>query len=574
MRSRTFGWVQDAADFAKLRTVLTLFDSTINVPVIRTIKSKLKIDPGDKVKLVARISQPNFRAGYSELIGSKGKSNGLLPIILPGQTAGKEMADWPCRNFLVWAHALNFLDYDRTNDNFGLTAAGVALLQSAAGSTAEIKLFQEGLAASPPVFRILSLLSAAGGPMTRYELGAELGFAGEPGFTSIPQAMVVRGIQSGSLKGLSDIEGTSDKYARTICNWMIKLGLVKNANTSRTGIAQIEYELEHAGQSLLTHIRGRSKHSALTQHIYWEMLATVNAPGRDHVRNYRSAIIRIVQAKRQGISIDDLRTLLVNLGFAESKVTLLASLNGLRRIGVQLTNHQNTWKLSGRLILDAPSTMVNNAVTTEYEDFEKLRTSLPNTDNKYLSLLALSVGGRADSIAFETLLMEYLNQGLSLPGFYLGGQYKPDGIVYLNKRGAVIDAKAYTKGYGLGVADQRAMGDYVRECRDRLVMQGQGVSWWAPVPTTVTDFAFSFVSSDFLATTKAGLGNVSKRLGGVPGTAILVEHLLLTGESFLAAAVPIADRIDLLFFTGAVAKFSASMPSTPSAPIVQVVATI
>lgn len=74
--------------------------------------------------------------------------------------------------------------------------------------------------------------------MTKFEIGCQLGFVGEAGFTSITQTLILQGLSTAVTtdernKLLSDTEGTSDKYVRTICAWLIKCAL-GNAGIKRS----------------------------------------------------------------------------------------------------------------------------------------------------------------------------------------------------------------------------------------------------------------------------------------------------------------------------------------------------
>ena len=78
--------------------------------------------------------------------------------------------------------------------------------------------------------RVLNLL-ANGDHLTKFEIGRQLGFVGEDGFTNLPQNILIRSLaqikdSKEKNKMLTDWEGTSDKYARMIARWLDYMGWV------------------------------------------------------------------------------------------------------------------------------------------------------------------------------------------------------------------------------------------------------------------------------------------------------------------------------------------------------------
>lgn len=548
MRDRTLGWVQDPSDFTKLRTVIELFSDAHNASAVASCATALKVPPSAWPHLHRRLTQPDFKGTFKELIGSKGKVNGLLPALLPGQSQGKAMSTWACSGFLSWAHALGLLEYLRAEDAFKLAPLGGRLLATTSKSPAEADVLRESVSSYPPAVRLLHVLAEATTPLTKYEIGAQLGFQGEAGFTSFEQRLIIDAVKAGTLSGVSDAEGTSDKYARMIANWLVKLEMASSAKSDRTGISQIEYRISYLGKAQLTRIEGRSKHPAVPQRICWEMLAT-KAQDRSHVRNYRTAILRCLDAKRTGIRTADIHATLSGQGFNENMVTLEATLIGLQRIGIQIAEHGEKRVLTGALVLDAPTAYTHNETSDMYESREDLRSALPRTPDKFLSLFDLALGGRAASRDFEILLMDYLTGTLGFDGKWLGGPSRPDGVIHLGERCVVVDAKAYVCGYPLNTGDQDAMIRYVEECSRKLLRSGATTGWWECLPDGISEYTYAFVAESFRPSASGGLANITSRLGGVQGTALRIVDLLVRGERFLTESTPLDERLDELFFS-------------------------
>lgn len=81
-----------------------------------------------------------------------------------------------------------------------------------------------------PACRILQLLSEQG-HLTKFEIGRQLGFIGEAGFTSVSQSLYVGGIDTATTPTerteiRQNFEGSSDKYARMIAGWLCQIGWV------------------------------------------------------------------------------------------------------------------------------------------------------------------------------------------------------------------------------------------------------------------------------------------------------------------------------------------------------------
>jgi len=113
-------------------------------------------------------------------------------------------------------------------------------------------------------------------------------------------------------------------------------------------------------------------------------------------------------------------------------------------------------------------------------------------------------------------------------GSHLGGSRKPDGAMYTNDFGVIVDTKAYKDGYNLPITQADEMERYVRENIDRNPCVNPN-KWWEIFPNCCCEYKFLFVSGFFKGNFKSQLERISMNTG-VQGGALSVEHLLLGAE--------------------------------------------
>ena len=234
---RTFGWVQDPSDFKSLYNVVAIFDNTSEVHkqlVDERIEKLIEEKDGRSHFLEVMRSKP-LKIKYTDLIGtaftprSSARCNGIVQATVEGQKR-KFISDWPADNFVRWAHCLGFIQYNYEDDTFEITKKGLEWIKTKDASEGKL-LLEEAILSYPPAIRILRLLSN-GKVMTKFELGSNLGFIGEDGFTSIPQNVLIMTLATTESineknKIKTNTEGSSDKYARMIGKWLTELGLLK-----------------------------------------------------------------------------------------------------------------------------------------------------------------------------------------------------------------------------------------------------------------------------------------------------------------------------------------------------------
>lgn len=348
MAERTFGWVQEAYVISSLKKVVQLFvhDSDVNRE-LRLVKiPRLIADKYGKEEFIRELSEENISIPYPHLKGkglskeytrSNAPCSGIVQAVLPGQRK-EYQSDWPADSFLRWAVSIGFLEYDRKTDRCSLSEVGIKYAESEDGSTEEKEILEQAFLSYPPVCRVLTLLED-GESHTKFEIGEKLGFIGEAGFTSIPQHMIIRELVELAddvkerNKLLSDTEGTSDKYARTICSWLKQLGWVRQVKkevsvtvgdrTYTDTIAQA-YQITLNGLKVIKHMKGTSKYKKIPKRVMWDMLAT-KAVDRDYLRNRRTHLINYLQTDFR--EIKELQSYLEVKGITEDESTIEDDIN-------------------------------------------------------------------------------------------------------------------------------------------------------------------------------------------------------------------------------------------------------
>ena len=152
----------------------------------------------------------------------------------------KKKWEWDARCRIKAICATGMVELDRSIAGYRLTPLGEELKQSPHSTTffrgkrvlssEEKEIFKKGLLTNPPVIRVLAVLndSRRNGnvPLSKYEVGSQLGFVGDIGFTHFEAEYVAL-----MGKSFNDIEGDADKWARTIISWLSQVGWVITADS-------------------------------------------------------------------------------------------------------------------------------------------------------------------------------------------------------------------------------------------------------------------------------------------------------------------------------------------------------
>lgn len=358
MADRTFGWVQEAYTISKLKDVIRVFvpDSNINKLLRKDKIPRLISEKYGRDEMIKYLEADEIVIPYTLLKGkgtpkgytrSNAPCSGIIQATLPGQRK-EYQSDWPADSFLRWAVSIGFLNYDREKDTCSISELGYRYAVSDDNSAEEDAILTEAFLSYPPICRILNLLGN-GECMTKFEMGSQLGFVGESGFTSIPQNLILQGLSTATAdernKLLSDTEGTSDKYVRTICAWLKSMGWVAQIPKEVTTdlgymkytdtIAQA-YTITLKGKRLLKYTTGSSKFKRISKRVMWDMLATKPAD-KNYLRNRRTYLIKYLLSSYR--SLNDMVIYLQSKGMTEDIETIFDDIQGLINIGININKN-------------------------------------------------------------------------------------------------------------------------------------------------------------------------------------------------------------------------------------------
>ena len=473
------------------------------------------------------------------------KCNAIIQASIEGQGSRGFLTDWASDSFVRWAHLCGFIKYNGDADNFEITETGLDYSNTKDDSNEEHEILLTAILSYPPVSRILQLLSN-GEHLSKFEIGRNLGFLGDNGFTSLPQNVLLTSLamttdSSEKNKMKSDWDGSSDKYARQICKWLEKLGLVRQESKDYDVKIGNEIIKESLGQSYMItpeglkafrRIRGVNKVSKVSKNVYWEMLCTKGSD-RDYLRNRRAYIIKILSDASGSISLEKIREKLLEYKFEESYDSINDDIKGLTNIGLFINETNKNFTLNDNinsLVIPINSLGSGKSDTSRLKDF--CRGMLESISHNYLNLIDLAYDPDSNR-QFEMEVVDLLTTECGFSGLHLGGGRKPDGIIYTenlkDNYGAIIDTKAYKDGYSLPMHQADEMQRYVSEndTRDKNINPNE---WWNHFPNYLEKFCFLFVSSKFVGQFEERLKNIASRTNR-NGAAINIINLLLLAES-------------------------------------------
>ena len=522
---RTFGWVQDPSDFESLIRVVSIFDkdSETHKELISKKIDKLIEERDGKSHFLEVLNTMPLKIKYADLVGtsfnprSSARCNGIVQATVKGQVRDF-ISDWPADNFVRWAQALGFIKYNYFDDSFEITEEGLKLTGAKLIEEKE-EILEDALLSYPPAVRILKLLSD-GKVKTKFELGKNLGFIGENGFTSIPQDVLIMTLATTEdtkerNKLRTDTEGSSDKYARMIAKWLSKLGLlVQVSKEIELNIGGENYK-EKIGQSYmitakgiqaLNKVNGKSKHKRICKNISWEMLAT-KGTDRNYIRTRRALIIKSLIECKSGLTLEEIRDRLEIQAISELFTVVKDDIDGLINIGLNIDKIGEKYYFNDE-INDFIIPIIENSEKSEFtQEKDNLREKLDTLSHEYLSLVDLAFDSQQNRL-FEMKTIELLTKECNYKGIHLGGVRKPDGIIYTENStdnyGVIIDTKAYSNGYNLPISQVDEMVRYVEENNKREKERNSN-EWWKEFGENIDKFYFSFISGKFI-------GNIEEKL--------------------------------------------------------------
>lgn len=567
MANRTFGWIQNPSSTDTLRNILGLFvpgsefhTYMVNERLPLLASAGLYKTPNLYMEF-QKILRANKPIAYDVLKGqgaggesrSNAKCSGLVQAAVTGQqfkdyiVDGKKIHikkpytdDWSADGFLRWAVSLGFLDYNYADDTCSITEFGVSLVRA---KTTEEKneILGQAYLSYPPVCRVLGLLVSKG-HMTKFEIGSQLGFTDEAGFTSFPQNIWVQAYEESTdddeKKTLrSDTEGSSDKYARMICGWLEAIGWVnKSSKTVTETIGSKTYTCVIASAFEITNIGiinynkalGKSESPRIPKFVYREMLAS-KASDANYLRMRRSLILEYL-SNHTPRSVDEIKAFLNSQKIEEKWATIKDDMTGLINIGLDIEYDGTLYKLNDKIEKLIPyQEKIAKEITDAVVVKDRVRLRLQHIDHKYLTLIDYAFSGKDKCTDFEVYTIDLLVNELAFDGVHLGGTRKPDGIFYHNNNGVIIDNKAYSRGFTItrGMADE--MTRYVQENNDRNPERNPN-QWWLNFGDNVNHFNFVFISSLFKGEIEHMLNNI-KQSTGVDGCVLTAENLLYYADA-------------------------------------------
>lgn len=549
---RSFGWSQDASDFNSLKNVVQIFDKNSEFHENLTIaRIPMLIEDKKLIEKFQNILKSNpLKISYTDLVGthSTPRKDSPCNAIIQASVCGQVkpyLSDWASDSFLRWAHLCGFIKYNGEDDTFEITEDGLAYSNTENNSVEEKQCLLNAILKYPPVSRILQLLSK-GEHLSKFEIGSQLGFVGDEGFTSLPQNILLTSLamtdnlhEKNKMK--SDWDGSSDKYARQICKWLQKLGLVRQVDKEYKVIIGNKEYTEKLGQAYMItpeglkayrKLQGINKVSRVSKNIFWEMLCP-KATDRYYIRNRRAYLIKFLSDSNSALSLTKLQAKLKDVEFEESIETIRDDLIGLQNIGLFIKESSSGFILNDdiqNLVIPINSIGNGKSDTLRLKDF--CRDILENVSHNYLNLIDLAYDPKSNR-QFEMEVVDLFVSECGYKGLHLGGGRKPDGIIYTENLkenyGTIIDTKAYSKGYSLPISQADEMRRYVEENNKRDVKINSN-KWWNNFPDLLNKFSFLFVSSEFNGQFEEKLENISQSTK-INGGALNVVNLLILAEN-------------------------------------------
>lgn len=564
---RSFGWSQDASDFSSLKKVVQIFDNASEFHKnLITARIPMLVDDKELITKFQNVLKSNpLKIKYADLVGthSTPRKDSPCTAIIQASVCGQVklyLSDWASDSFLRWAHLCGFVKYNGEDDTFQITDEGLEYSKTEDNSEEEKECLLNAILKYPPVSRILQLLSN-GEHLSKFEIGSQLGFIGDEGFTSLPQNILLTSLamtddlkEKNKMK--SDWDGSSDKYARQICKWLEKLGLVRQVEKEyKINIGNKIYN-EKLGQAYMItpdglkayrRLQGINKVSRVPKNVFWEMLCP-KATDRYYIRNRRAYLIKFLAEANGAVSLKKLQEKLKEVKFDESLESIKDDLIGLQNIGLFIKESNKGYILNDdiqNLVIPINSIGCGKSDTLRLKEFcARVLEKIPHS---YLNLIDLAYDSKSNR-QFEMEVVDLLVSECGYKGLHLGGGRKPDGIIYTeNLRenyGTIIDTKAYSKGYSLPISQADEMRRYAYENNKRDIKVNPN-KWWEKFPELLSKFNFLFVASEFNGQFEDKLGNISTTTG-INGAAINVVNLLLLAENIKAKFIGLEQVYELM----------------------------
>jgi hypothetical protein len=563
--NRPRGWIQDSGSLENLIKVVELFDKN-STTFANMLENEIisKVQDFDKQNsLLETLQNTNGYNGnpsidYNSLVGSRTENtiaDSLVQVLLPGQNR-LGIVDWACDNFIRFAYTLNFINFNEQTDSFTITEFGLELSQSD-NDEEKFEIIKAAFKKYPPIVRVLELLfsqyeSEPNNPnLTKFEIGRELGFKGEDGFSTYSQNVFIQALNSAETtieksKIRQNWEGSSDKYARMICGWLSNTKIGWITKTRKTITIQIgnerftevlqAYQITISGITALRNCRAFSRNIGTIKNVSFEMLATKGAD-KEYLRIRRTHILKCLQQPK---SLDQIIRYLTdnNLPNVNSE-TILDDIKNFKRIGLDISLRANRYKLTDNIdLLEIPSNLRQTRIlpSTLEQTKQRLRVELKNLDHQYLDVLDFSIAGTNGARQFEVRIVELLNE--IIVAKHLSGGNRPEIIGFNPMKNPadciIMDSKAYLNGFNISASERDKMIRYIEEYNAKDVSLNPN-KWWENYksPNYPTEqIKFSFVSSSFIGQFATQLTYINNRTNR-NGSSLTAETLLKKVDAVL-----------------------------------------
>ncbi len=441
---------------------------------------------------------------------------------------------WDARCRIKAIHATGLVKLNRNIQGYELTDIGRQLKACPKSkeikrgfrtlSSEEVKTFRKGLLTNTPVIRVLRLLyddyKDKNKGLSKYDIGMQLGFVGDVGFTHIdPHWVASQGYS------FNNKEGDADKWARTILSWLVQVGWAKEKGYCNIKGKKLKlYTADDVVDRVL-----RYDIKSIKRNVPSEMLCSDHHPFPELIQRRRTLIIKTLIS---GVStLEQLKQKLLSVGMEADNTVCEFEILNLRNAGFTITQDGGYYKLCDRIELDIPPLPPSpkEKVTETEKLIEKLVVKYDDTIPPKLvdHLIRFGYDG-ARASEFESNVSEFFNF-LGYETNYLGQGHGrvPDVLVkykdpstYANSYALLVDAKATSEKYAFPASDKRKMIEYVRTHGPQLLSEH------------IPNHAFTFVSSQFVDEVKPHLNEITK-MTNIGGCAITVIILLEMGSKII-----------------------------------------
>ncbi len=450
---------------------------------------------------------------------------------------------WDARCRLKAICACGLVTLDRNIQGYVLTSYGKQLQMAEKSnifyrnkrilSEEEKTIFRDGLLTNPPVIRVLELLvqerRERNFGLSKYDVGAKLGFVGDVGFTHYNPEWIVANNYNFNTK-----EGDSDKWARTILSWLMQINWVYQSEEYQLiGDKKLSlYKVEDQVEGILRYNARR-----IRRYVPSEMLCSDHHAFPKLVQKRRVVILDSLRQKP--VTIKDLICQLLRNEIEANEKTVRFEIISLRQAGFHIVSDGLYYRLEDNIELDVELELfasINEEESYLERVIETLVVEYESTIPSRLvdNLVRYGVDGSKGK-EFESVVAEYFKY-LGYDTSYLGqGRGRVSDViaryidgVYAKSYGIIIDAKATDTKYSFPASDLRKMKEYI-ETHGIELMEYK-----------IPNHAFAFVSSDFIDDVKRPLEEIYKEKY-VPGTAIKVVDLLELGDGMVKGKYKISE---------------------------------